>query len=125
MTNESTPKRRAPVTKACLAAFTMLTTIVATTGTASAQVEVTPDGDGIPGAALLGGLVNGLAQYALLASVGAVLVGAGFWGWSNYNDRAAGVNKGQKMIMGGILGAIIVGASGLIINTAFAAGTAG
>lgn len=120
-TTEKTPL----MTKAALGILTTVTALGAMAGTAGAQVDVQPDGTGIPGADLVGGLVNGLAQYALFASVGAVLVGAGFWGWSNYNDRAAGVNKGQKMILGGILGAVIIGASSLIINAAFNAGSAG
>lgn len=122
---EPNPKKRSNRTRLVLGALTAITALAAMTGTAGAQVDVQPNGDGIPGAALMGGLVNGLAQYALFASVGAVLVGAGFWGWSNYNDRAGGVNKGQKMILGGVLGAVIVGASSLIINTAFTAGGAG
>ena len=120
---ETTRTKRS--TKAVLAVLTTLTALATMTGTANAQVDVTPDGDGIPGGALMGRLVNGLAQYALWASVGAVLVGAGFWGWSNYNDRAAGVNRGQKMILGGVLGAVLVGASSLIVNAAFTAGSAG
>lgn len=119
------PRQRPVRTRFAVGTLTGILALTAMTGTAGAQVDVQPNGDGIPGATLVAGLVNGLAQYALFASVGAVLVGAGFWGWSNYNDRAAGVNKGQKMILGGILGAVIVGASNLIINAAFTAGTAG
>ena len=112
-------------TKSVVATLTLPVSLAAMTGTARAQVDVNPNGAGIPGAQLVGNLINGVAQFALFASVGAVLVGAGFWGWSNYNDRAAGVNRGQKMILGGVLGAVIVGASNLIINSAFAAGGAG
>lgn len=122
---EPTPTKPSRITKAVLAATTTLTTLAVMTGTAAAQVNVQPTEAGIPGGALIGRIVNGVAQYALWACVAAVLAGAGFWGWANYNDRAAGVNKGQKMILGGVVGAVVVGASGLIVNTAFTAGGAG
>lgn len=118
-------KRKPVGTRLVLGTLTSIMALAAMTAPAGAQVVVNPDGAGVPGAALMGNLINGLAQFALLASVGAVLVGAGFWGWSNYNDRAGGVNKGQKMILGGVLGAVMVGASALIVNTAYTAGTAG
>ena len=122
---KTTRNPKQTLAKATAALFTLTTTLVLMTGTASAQVDVTPDGDGIPGAGILTRLLNGFAQIGLIASAGAVVFGAGLWGWSNYSDRAAGVNRGQKMALGGVLGAVVIGAVNVIINTAFTAGVAG
>ena len=44
-----------------------------------AQVDGTPDAAGMPGAALIGQIINWLMWVSLMASLGAVLYGAAMW----------------------------------------------
>lgn len=123
-----TNKRRtspSPYAKANVALLTVIGAILAGTGTASAQVTITPNDAGMPGAGVIQGLLNGVAQYGLYAAAGAVIVGGGMWGYANWQERPGSVNRGQKVALGGVLGAIVIGAANVIINTAFTAGAAG
>ena len=127
METETTTKRRiSPLTKAQLALFTVVATMIFGTGTASAQgVTIQPNDAGMPGAGVIQGLLNGIAQYGLYAAAGAVVIGGGMWGYANWQERPGSVNRGQKVALGGVLGAVVIGAANVIINTAFAAGAAG
>ena len=124
---ESTNTRRQSYrTKAQLALFTVVAATTAFTGTANAQnINIAPDSNSLPGNGIISGLLNGLAQFGLYAAGAAIVVGGGMWGYANWQERPGAVNRGQKVAIGGILGAVVIGAANVIINTAFAAGAAG
>ncbi len=92
-----------------------ITSVAFAASPASAQVNVTPAADG-PGAAQIQRVLNWLAQYALWSGLAAVIFGAGWMGWTLYQGRQAG-SKGQMAIMGGGLGALVVGFAPAMINT--------
>ena len=122
---ETKQRRISPYTKANVALLTVIGAILAGTGTASAQVNINPNDAGMPGAGVIQGLLNGVAQYGLYAAAGAVIAGGGMWGYANWQERPGSANRGQKVAIGGVLGAIVIGAANVIINTAFTAGAAG
>ena len=126
MEPDTQSRRISPLTKAQLALFTVVVTLMFGTGTASAQgVTIVPNDAGMPGAGVIQGLLNGVAQFGLYAAAGAVVIGGGMWGYANWQERPGAVNRGQKVALGGVLGAVVIGAANVIINTAFAAGAAG
>lgn len=118
-----TNQRISPRQKAQLALYTVATTLIFGTAPASAQeINIAPSDASMPGAGVVRGLLNGLAQYGLYAAGAAVVVGGGMWGYANLNERPGAVNRGQKVAIGGVLGAVVIGAANVIINTAYGAG---
>ena len=122
----NTNQRITPRHKAQLALVTIATTLTLATAPASAQeINISPSDASMPGAGVIRGLLNGLAQYGLYAAGAAVVVGGGMWGYANLNERPGGVNRGQKVAIGGVIGAVVIGAANVIINTAYGAGASG
>jgi hypothetical protein len=87
-----------------------------------AQVDVKPDDSKAPGINALKDLVNGLAAYAVIAAVAAVLLGGIAWalGERMGYDRASMVGKGGVIAGFGL--AFLVGAAAAIVNFALATG---
>jgi hypothetical protein len=80
-------------------------------------VSADPTSSQLPGAALLQTLVNWAGWGALMASLAALLVGGGMWGWSQHHGSTIGVTKGKMTALGGAAGAIVVGLAPTVINT--------
>lgn len=80
------------------------------------QVDVRPDPAGLPGTAQLQTVVNGLAWWALLACVAAVLIGAGAWAFGSRAGNYSAVGNGKSLVAGGIIGGFLVGAASAIVN---------
>ena len=80
-------------------------------------VSADPTNSQLPGAALFQTLVNWVGWGALMASLAALLVGGGMWGWSQYHGNSAWASKGKMAALGGAAGAIVVGLAPTVINT--------
>ena len=87
-----------------------------------AQVDVRPDGDGLPGTAQLQSLIDGLAFWGLLACVGVLLVGAAFWAGGSRSSNFAAVANGKNMVFGGAIGAALIGGAAAIVNFFYSVG---
>jgi hypothetical protein len=84
-----------------------------------------PDPSGMPGAALVRQLINWLMWVSLMASLGAVLVGAAMWRGGTRVGNAMRAEDGRHYVAGGAIGALLAGLAVVLINTLFQVGRAG
>ena len=108
-----------------LAGSSVVAWLVGVPGVAVAQVSGAPTSAGLPGAALASSVINWLMWLALMASLGAILIGAAKWrgGLSHGNTRSA--EEGHNLVLGGVIGALLAGLAVTLVNTLFAAGKGG
>jgi hypothetical protein len=85
-------------------------------------VDLTPDSSAIPGASAIAGLVRGIAYIALLACGAAVALGAGQWGFGSLSTNPYNVAAGKRVVVLGLAGAALIGASGLLVSRFFSIG---
>lgn len=81
-----------------------------------AQVSVTPDAGALPGGEQIQQIVNGLAAFALISLVGAVIGGAAWWASSQANSNYNGIGGGKRMVLIAVVGAIVVGGAAALVN---------
>lgn len=84
-----------------------------------AQVDVTPEAEGMPGAALIQRLLNWAQMAALWGSVAAILVGAATYGLAREGGSYGGASRGKSLAMGGVVGAILAGVAPTAVNLLF------
>ena len=87
-----------------------------------AQVSVRPDGDALPGTQALQQLIDGLAFWGLLACVGVLLAGAACWAGGSRSSNFAAVANGKNMVLGGAIGAALIGGASAIVNFFYSVG---
>jgi Family of unknown function (DUF6112) len=75
-----------------------------------------PNPSALPGAQTFQSLVNAITWFALVACLVAVIIGGVTWAFGASSTNAAAASKGQKTVVGGIIGAVIIGASSILIN---------
>lgn len=71
----------------------------------------------------LQGLTDAIAGFALLGCAIAAVVGALRWAFGAGSSNVVEASAGKKMVAGGIVGAIIIGATAAIISFAYTQGT--
>ncbi len=86
-----------------------------------AQVQVTPNSTGMPGAQLVQQLLDWSQMVALWGSLGAVLIGAAMYGLAREGGSYSNASKGKGLAMGGMVGAILAGIAPTAINLLFKA----
>jgi len=86
-----------------------------------AQVQVTPNSTGMPGAQLVQQLLDWSQMVALWGSLGAVLIGAAMYGLAREGGSYSNASKGKGLAMGGMVGAILAGVAPTAINLLFKA----
>jgi hypothetical protein len=90
-------------------------------GGAPLNIPLAPGG--LPGGDLITSLLGGLAQWGIYGAGFAVLAGALLWGVSHRAGFVNGAHRGRELVVGGLLGALVVGASSALVNFAFSAGS--
>jgi hypothetical protein len=86
-----------------------------------AQVDVSPNSTGMPGAELIQKLLNWSQMLALWGSLGALLIGAAMYGLAREGGSYGGASRGKALAMGGIVGAILAGIAPTAVNMLFEA----
>ena len=89
-----------------------------------AQVSVSPDAAGMPGAQLIQRLLNWTQMVARWGSLGALLAGAAMYGLARENGNYSGASRGKSLAVGGLVGAVIAGAAPAAVNLLFRAAAA-
>jgi hypothetical protein len=89
-----------------------------------AAVSVKPNPKGLPGTSALEKLLDGVAALALLACVGAILLGAAQWSLGNRSHNYSQAADGKARMLYGVIGAFAVGAAAAVINFFYNAGAA-
>jgi hypothetical protein len=85
-------------------------------------VSAVPDPTGLPGGAALQKMLNGLVFLGLIACVAAVVVGGATWFLGSQAGNYNASLGGRRAAVGGIVGALVIGAAAAIVNFFYAAG---
>ena len=88
-------------------------------------VNPTPSTDGMPGAALWNQVLGWMMQWGLWLSLAAIVLGAGGWWVSASTGSYGGAAKGKQFVLGGAIGALIIGLGPTMVNLLFNAGQGG
>ena len=87
-------------------------------------VNITPSSGGLPGSSQLVSLANGLAFWALIAAVVALVAGAAMWAIGSNSQNMHQSMAGRRAVITSLLAALLIGAASPLINFFFAAGQA-
>ena len=86
-----------------------------------AQVSVSPNASGMPGAALVQRLLDWTQMVALWGSLGALLAGAAMYGLSRESGSYSGASRGRSLALCGAVGAVLAGVAPAAVNLLFQA----
>jgi hypothetical protein len=75
-----------------------------------------PNPAALPGSATFQSLVNAVTWFALIGCLVAAIIGGVTWAFGASSTNAAAASKGQKTVAGAVIGAVIIGASSILIN---------
>ena len=67
--------------------------------------------------------LNGLTLAGLLFAAGVVVIGGATWALAANRAHTQGVTWGRLMVIGGFVGAVVMGAASAIVNTGFRLGS--
>lgn len=87
------------------------------------QVHVAPDPTKLPGSAALQTVTDGLGGVALAACAIGILVGAVMWAIGVHAHNPHRALAGRRAVATAVIAAVLVGATGAIVNWAFELGT--
>ncbi len=87
-----------------------------------AGLKLTPDLSALPGAAELQHLVNGVAGWALLAALVALVVGAAAWAFGSHAHNVHQATAGRRAVFVSAAAAMLIGSAPMLINFFFDAG---
>jgi hypothetical protein len=81
----------------------------------------TPTG-GAPGSGAVQKLLDWGGWFALAASLGGLIIGAGMWAHSSSSGSYGGVHKGKQYVLGGAVGALVLGVAPILLSTLYSTG---
>ena len=87
-----------------------------------ADVSLNPSVNALPGGGTLQGLTNGLAAWALIASLAGLLIGAAAWALGVHSQNFQQSLVGRRAVLVSGLAALLIGAAPPIINFFFHTG---
>ncbi len=85
-------------------------------------VNLNPNPTNLPGSAALQSFANGLAGWALIGSLIALVVGAALWAFGAHSQNMHQSMAGRRAVATAILAAVLIGAAPTIINFFFNTG---
>ena len=88
-----------------------------------ADVTLNPKPEALPGSGTLQHLANGLAGWALIGSLVAVVIGAVTWALGSHSQNIHGAVSGRRTVMVAGAAALLIGAAPILINFFFHTGT--
>ena len=91
--------------------MSLVTMLIAATG-----IGGTPDPNGLPGSSALQSLISGIAFWALLASLGGLLISAAVWALSSHSGNYHHSALGRRGTVIAAVAAFLVGAAPAIIS---------
>ncbi len=83
---------------------------------AAKNVTVDPDAGGLPGSKVLQQLIDGLAFWALLACLAAVIVSAAVWAFAAHSSNHHFSASGRRGLMVSAAASLAIGASAALVN---------
>lgn len=85
-------------------------------------VVLNPSTSALPGGSELQSLINGIAGWGLIISLGALVVGAVAWAVGSHSQNYHQAAQGKKAVFFSALSALLIGAAPQIINFFYSAG---
>jgi hypothetical protein len=89
-----------------------------------AGVTLDPSVNALPGGAALQSLANGVAGWALIASLVALVLGAALWAFGSHSQNYHQSSAGRRAVLTSLLAAVLIGAAPYLINFFFKTGLA-
>jgi len=86
-------------------------------------VNITPSSGGLPGSSQLVSLANGLAFWALIAAVVALVAGAAMWAIGSNSQNMHQSMAGRRTVVAAFVAAVIIGAAPHLIQWFYAVGS--
>ena len=80
------------------------------------DVKLSPKPSGLPGSDVLQGLVDGLAFWALIAALSALVFGAAVWAWASHAQNHHYAASGRRAAGVAAFAALLIGAAPALIN---------
>ena len=87
-----------------------------------AGVSLNPSTSDLPGSEALQQLANGIAAWALIGALVALLLGAGLWAVGSHTQNMHQSSQGRRAVLTSLAAAILIGAAPTLINFFFSAG---
>jgi hypothetical protein len=87
-----------------------------------ADVSLTPSTTALPGSAALQQIANGIAAWALIGALVALLLGAGLWAVGSHTQNMHQSSQGRRAVLTSLAAAILIGAAPTLINFFFNTG---
>lgn len=87
-----------------------------------ANVTLSPSVSALPGSAALQQLANGLASWALIGALIALIVGAALWAIGSHTQNMHQSAQGRRAVAASLVAAVLVGAAPSLINFFFNTG---
>lgn len=87
-----------------------------------ANVQLSPNTTALPGSGALQNLANGLAGWALVASLIALVIGAAMWAFGSFSQNMHQSMAGRRTVIAAVGAAILIGAAPALINFFFSTG---
>jgi Family of unknown function (DUF6112) len=88
----------------------------------TAGVTLTPSTSDLPGGAALQQLANGLASWALIGALVALLIGAALWAVGSHTQNLHHSMAGRRAVLTSLVAAVLIGAAPSLINFFFNTG---
>jgi hypothetical protein len=80
------------------------------------NVQVNPKPSGLPGSKVLQSLVDGLAFWALLACLAAMIIAATVWAFAAHSNNHHYTANGRRGLVVAAAAALAIGASAALVN---------
>jgi hypothetical protein len=87
-----------------------------------ADVSLNPSTSSLPGSAALQSLANGIASWALIGALVALLLGAGLWAVGSHTQNMHQSSQGRRAVLTSLVAAVLIGAAPALINFFFKTG---
>jgi 4-hydroxybenzoate polyprenyltransferase len=88
----------------------------------SADVSLSPSTTALPGSAALQQIANGIAAWALVGALIALLLGAALWAVGSHTQNAHQSMAGRRAVVTSLAAAVLIGAAPSLVNFFFHAG---
>jgi hypothetical protein len=87
-----------------------------------ADVSLHPSTSALPGGAALQQIIDGIGAWALVGSLGALLLGAALWAIGSHTQNMHQSAQGRRAVLTSLGAAILIGAAPSLINFFFKTG---
>jgi hypothetical protein len=87
-----------------------------------ANVSLNPSTSDLPGSAALQQIANGIASWALIGALIALLLGAALWAVGSHTQNMHHSAQGRRAVLTSLVAAIVIGAAPTLINFFFNTG---